>query len=258
MKQAKLYIVVALAAFLCTGPLRAQIVNIEDKRQAKDTMGWFGQLTLNASLTRNQNRVFSAGSNLRVDYVRRRSEYLLIGNYQLLRVAEQNFLNAGFFHLRGNRQLTPQLDWEAFAQVQYDQRLRLNLRQLLGTGPRLRLTRTEKDPVYLGVLYMYEYDEFADQELFYRDQRLSAYLSSRIRWGSAQLSNTSYYQPLLLAFELPRVSTVTTLQLSITDRLTFTSRFSLTHDSRLERDLPDVPATNYNWTNGIRFNWGGR
>lgn len=258
MKQAKLYIVVAFASFLTVGPLAAQIVNIEDKRQTKDTTGWFGQLDLNASLTRNQNRVFSAGSNLRIDHVRQRAAYLLIGNYQLLRVAEQNFLNAGFFHLRGSRALTDRLDWEAFAQVQYDQRLRLNLRQLLGTGARFQLTNSEADPVYLGVMYMYEYDEFADQELFYRDQRLSTYLSFRIRWGGAQLSSTSYYQPILPDFSLPRISTVTTLQLSITNRLTFTSKFSLTYDGRLNRDLPDVPATNYNWTNGIRFNWGAR
>ena len=51
--------------FLCTRG-RAQIVNIEDKRKSLDSIGWFGQLDLSGSLTKNNNTVLTAGSSLRL------------------------------------------------------------------------------------------------------------------------------------------------------------------------------------------------
>ena len=256
MKQAKLYIVVALGCFLAAGSVGAQIVNIEDKRQVRDTTGWFGQADLRANLTRNLSRVFSGGASLRTDHVGPRADYLFLAGYNLLRVSGNNFVHDGFVHLRANRRLAPRLVWEAFAQTQYDKRLRLDLRQLLGTGPRLRFTPSGDSPVYLGLLYMFEYDEFAERTFIYRDHRLSAYLSFQIKLGeNGSLSNTSYYQPLLFDFALARISSATTLALNITDRLRFTSSFSLLQDPRIERDLPDVPAFSYGWQNGIRYTW---
>ena len=46
---------------------RAQIVNFEDKRKALDSLGWYGQVDVNGSLTRNNNTVVTAGGALRLD-----------------------------------------------------------------------------------------------------------------------------------------------------------------------------------------------
>ncbi len=103
-------------------------------------------------------------------------------------------------------------------------------------------------------MYVYEYDELANSDIFYRDHRLSNYFTFNIKLSkSLTLANTTYYQPRLPDFNLARVSTVANLALAFTNRLRFTTNFSLTHDARVARDLPDIPATTYKWVNGVRW-----
>jgi hypothetical protein len=170
-------------------------------------------------------------------------------------VSGKNALNSGFAPCRSGYEPKDRWRWESFAQVQYNEQLRLTLRFLTGTGIRRRLYKRKGSRAYLGILYMYEYDELADSDIFYRDHRMSNYLTFNIKLSeNLSLANTTYYQPRLPDFNLARVSTITNLAFAITDRIRFTTNFSLTHDARVARDLPDIPATTYKWVNGVR--WG--
>ncbi len=238
---------------LCTCG-RAQIVNIEDKRKPLDSLGWFGQLDLNGSLTRNNNTVLTAGGSLRLDRLGKKGNVLFLGDYRLVQVSGKNAVNAGFGHFRYGYEPKDRWRWESFTQLQYNEQLRLNLRFLIGTGLRRRLYKRANSRAYLGVLYMYEYDELTDSNIRYKDHRLSSYLTLNIKLTDhLSLANTTYYQPRLPEFNLTRISTVTNVAVSVTDRLRFTTNFSLTHDARVSRDLPEVPATTYQWKNGIRW-----
>ncbi len=233
----------------------AQIVNIEDRRQRHDTLGWFGQLDLGLSWTQNIGSVLTVSAGARLDRVAPRNNWILIGSYQVVRAADQNFINDGFGHLRHGRPINDWLTWETFGQLQYNERLRLNLRALAGTGPRLRLLEREATQAYFGMTYMYEYDELASSEIFYRDHRLSNYLSLNAQPAAGlKIAHTTYYQPRLPDFDFARVSSVTTLTFGISRRLSFTSRFSVTHDGLISRDIEDVPGTTYAWVNGLRVN----
>lgn len=232
---------------------RAQIVNIEDKRKALDSLGWFGQLDVNGSLNKNNNTVLSAGGALRLDRLGERGNVLFLSDYRLVQVSGKNATNAGFGHLRYGYE--PKEGWrgETFTQLQYNEQLRLTLRFLAGIGIRRRLFREGKSRAYLGVLYMYEHDEMSDSEIVYRDHRMSNYLTIRAQLSpSLSLASTSYYQPRLPDFTLARISTVANLALSVTKALRFTTNFSLTHDQRVNRDFPEVPATVFKWVNGLR------
>lgn len=232
----------------------AQIVNIEDKRSGLDTIGWGGQLDLNGAYARNNNEVITLGAALRLDRRDRRGEWLLLTDYRLVKAGGQNALNAGFGHLRAGRDFAPGWRWESFTQLQYNERLRLKARWLLGTGVRRRLFVTRGSQAYLGVLYMYEYDEFTESRLFYRDHRLSNYFTLRTQLSPAlYLAGTAYYQPRLPDFNDTRLSLVTNATLSVTSTLRFTTNLALTRDDRLNEDFPEVPATTLNWTNGLRF-----
>jgi hypothetical protein len=234
---------------------RAQIVNIEDKRKALDSLGWFGQIDLNGSLTKNNNTVVTAGGSLRLDRLGKKGNVLFLTDYRLVQVSGKNALNSGFGHLRYGYEPKDRWRWETFVQVQYNEQLRLTLRFLTGAGIRRRLYKKKGSRAYLGVLYMYEYDELANSDIFYRDHRLSNYFTINIKLSkSLTFANTTYYQPRLPDFNLARVSTVANLALAVTNRLRFTTNFSLTHDARVARDLPDIPATTYKWVNGVR--WG--
>jgi len=234
---------------------RAQIVNIEDKRKALDSLGWFGQIDLNGSLTKNNNTVVTAGGSLRLDRLGKKGNVLFLSDYQLVQVSGKNALNSGFSHLRYGYEPKDGWRWEAFAQVQYNEQLRLTLRFLAGAGIRRRLYKRNGSRAYLGILYMREYDELANSDIFYRDHRLSNYLTLNIKLSeNLSVANTTYYQPRLPEFNLARVSTITNIVFALTNRLRFTTKFSLTHDARVARDLPDIPATTYKWLNGVR--WG--
>lgn len=240
---------------LCTG-VRAQIVNIEDKRKGFDTLGWFGRIDLGANLTRNRNQVVSVNGALRIDQVAEDHRWLILSDYRLVQVSGDNALNAGFAHLRYAYYLSDKWRWESFTQVQYDQQLRIQLRYLLGSGPRLRVYAREKSRAYFGLLYMYEYDEVDDEgsTIFYRDHRLSSYLSFTLfPTEDLQLSNTTYYQPILPDFKRGRFSTVLTASLKVTTRLSVNSQFNLVRDPLLNQGIEDVPTTNYTWTNGLSY-----
>jgi hypothetical protein len=58
----------------------------------------------------------------------------LSGNYH--RFSDEVEAENYFGHLRYNYELFPPMWWEAFAQVEHDRFKRLQLRQLVGTGPR--------------------------------------------------------------------------------------------------------------------------
>jgi len=246
----------ALLMVLLLLPLLAsgQIVNIEDKRKALDSLGWFGQLDLNGSLAENNNTVLTAGGGLRLDRLGQRGNVLFLADYRLVQVSGANATNAGFGHLRYGWEPKDKWRWEGFTQLQYNEQLRLKLRFLAGAGVRRRLLKSDKSRAYLGVLYMYEYDEMTDSEIVYRDHRLSNYLTIRAQLSPAiSLASTTYYQPRLPDFNVPRISSVANVELSLTSALRFTTNFSLTHDRRVNRDFPEVPATVFNWVNGLRL-----
>ncbi len=246
-----------LAAGLCYyGITMAQIVNIETKRQGFDTLGWFGQWDIGTALVKNNAAVFTVNTALRADLVQSKTRWLLLGDYQVVRAADENFINAGFFHLRYARYLSQHTRWEAFSQVQYNEQLQLRVRALLGTGPRFLLLRKEKSRVYLGTLLMLEYNEIGTDNLVFRDQRLSTYLSFSVRPSPTfQLNGTTYYQPLLSDFAEARLSTANSAVFKITQVLSFQTTFTLSYDSRLHAISPTVPLTTYSWTNGLRVSF---
>lgn len=242
--------------FVCTG-VRAQIVNIEDKRRTIDTIGWKGQIDLGGTLTKNSNTVTTLQGGLRLDRLGRKANVLMLADYRLVQVSgDDAAVNAGFLHLRYGYEPKDKWRWESFTQVQYNEQLRLTARYLIGTGVRRRLYKSDngKYRSYFGLLYMFEYNELSKSDIIYRDHRLSTYVTLNFPLGkNARVSNTTYFQPRLPDFSVPRISTITALQVGITRRLAVTSNFSLTYDRRVNRDLPDVPATIYTWVNGLRF-----
>jgi putative salt-induced outer membrane protein YdiY len=120
----------------------------------------------------------------------------------------------------------------------------------------LTLADNDKSKAFWGVAYMWEYNEIKDTNIIHRDHRLSTYLS--FNWqpvDNLTLSGTSYYQPVLPDFGNARLSSLTTVQIKITDKLSFKTTFQITYDGQLKKDAPDVPATTYSLINGLRWDF---
>ena len=175
-------------------------------------------------------------------------------DYRVIINEKDNLQDDGFFHLRYGRLLNKRFTWEAFSQLQHNRQLRIDLRWLAGTGPRFLLYNKPRQKAYLGVLYMFEYDEIVASNTIWRDHRLSSYLSVHLQLTpNLDFASTSYYQPLIGNFAESRVSSVNSLSFKFTDHLQFRIQFNISYDGRLAKETENVPATVYNFTNGLRW-----
>ncbi|WP_367389403.1 DUF481 domain-containing protein [Lewinella sp. LCG006] len=245
-----------ILAFALLGSIttNGQIVNIEDKRANLDTVGWFWQLDFGGKLTENTRSVLALNGAIRVDQIKDHSQWLFLVNYNLVKADEDRFVNDGFGHLRFGQQINERWTWETFGQLQYNRRLLIDFRALAGTGPRLQIREQENWELALGLLYMFEYNELEEGEITRNDNRLSSYLSARVKVGQhASFASTSYYQPLVSRLGESRLSSVNTISISLNERIAFGSSFSITYDGLLAQLLPDIPATSYIWNNTLRL-----
>lgn len=251
LQQLSLFLII----FLWGGPKgQAQIVNIEDKRvMLDDSTNWYGQVRLGFNLVENGSSVLNLNGAISIEYDKDKHWFLSLSNFNFIQVNNEDFVNEGFQHFRYNYKASRWLIYEAFTQAQYNEKLRLRLRWLAGGGLRFPILQKENQEIFLGITYMYEYNEERDPDLEFRDHRMSTYASFGLQpFKNASLSNTTYYQPVINDLDDLRLSSQTTLAINLTSRLLFSSTFSITHDTRVPED---VENTIYSLRNGIRWNF---
>lgn len=247
--------------------LPAQVVNTEKLRSTEE-QGWLAEAGLDFGLTRNQaGQTLRLGSSLRLEYQQGNSRWMLLGAYNLTQFRNvedpgsvpRNFANNAFGHLRYNYFINDWLTWEAFTQIQYDEIQQINARILSGTGPRVKLLRTDTSQLFFGLLYMFEHEESTDEfeepmerevDVILNDNRLSAYLSGGFRITETfGINHVTYFQPNLEDFGDFRISTETSLTFRISDKVSFRTYFQLMYDER-----PPIPVPNamYSLSNGLQ------
>ncbi len=248
--------------------LDAQIVNIERRRIQTDTTGLFGSLHFNFSGSKTTKSIisFGAGTFLELKPARKgdpeysRDLWLFITDFNLVSGDNEKFSNAGFGHIRFTRKLGKDhsrlghfVRWENFAQVQYNGLTKIGTRALLGTGPRFKLTDSEVSKFYLGVAYMYEYQELIDPEVILRENRMSSYFSfTLLPEENVSFISTTYFQPVLNNFSDYRLSNETTLTLDITKSFSFSFSFNYNFNST---PPSEVPNNTYYFRNRLEYSF---
>ena len=234
--------------------LPAQIVNIEDSRKKIDSTGFYGHIDIALNIVKNSKRILTFRTSSRIDILQKRGAWLAVVNYRALQSRSNKLINDGFFHFRYGHFLNKKVTLETFSQLQHNRQLRIGVRWLIGAGPRFLVFKQGKNSVYLGILYMYEYDQLIASPIFFRDHRLSNYLSFHLRLASQlTFASTSYYQPLIKNFNSSRFSSVNTLSFRVGRRINFRMQLSLSYDARLAKETVGVPALVYSFTNGLRW-----
>lgn len=230
--------------------MAAQVINIENKRFLNDTDGWVGRADLNFNINQNVQQVMALGMNVHAQYVKRRQRLLAIGDLSFIKADAQDFVNAGYQHLRYNYKIVNRLTWEAFIQAQYNKVLRLDRRYLAGTGPRFKLIKRGSVRLYAGALYMYEYQSQNTDSIFGFHHRMSTYFTMTINFKKADFTNTTFYQPNLGEFADYRIASDSVLEFIISNRLNFKAGFNLLYDTRQPLG---IPALTYALKNGLSF-----
>lgn len=251
MKYFKLIIINIFILFFQL-PSFSQIINIEDKRRTVvDTAGWFGNIDAGLNFVENGRSIFTVQGNLQLERMQYRHLFLSFSNINFIKIEDNAFDNNGVQHFRYNYLINPALTYEAFAQAQYNEQTRIQFRGLLGTG--LRIKPFVQEQFYIGLSYMFEYDQVRDTDEIHRDQRWSSYISMAIRPGeNIRISSTNYFQPLIDNFGDLRLSSQTSIIIKITERLHFKSGFTISFDSRIPEG---VARTVSKFTNGLRWDF---
>ncbi len=243
-----------LLAFLFLHHATAQIVNIEDKRaEFGDSVAWHETAFAGIRWTKNNNTVFSVNGGMQLEFRYKERSFLSISKVSYIKAGGKNYVNDGFQHLRYNKRVKPWLTYEAFAQIQYNEKLLLRLRALAGTGYRFRLFEKGKKRIHFGTAYMFEYDEESVNDITRKDHRWSNYLSIRLPIeGGAKFVSTTYYQPLFNNFGDFRLSSQSTVIFTLLKNLKFNATFSIIYDSKVPEGAPKMLQ---NLVSGVRYNF---
>lgn len=228
----------------------AQIINIESKRFLNDTNGLVGNIGANFNINQNTRQVMTLGFNMHMQYQKNRYRILAISDLSFIKADGQDFVNAGYQHIRYNYKLVNRLTWEAFVQAQYNKVLLLDRRYLAGTGPRFKVVKTKNFRMYTACLYMYEYQAQNSDSIIQYNNRISAYITISVNLGKAELTSTTFYQPNLADFQNYRIANDSAFELGINHHLNFRVGFNLLYDTR---QPPGIPALTYILKNGLNY-----
>jgi Protein of unknown function, DUF481 len=241
----------ATACFGVAGSALAQ-VNVEPLRRDLKTHGFSGHITGSFDgLTGNTEGVTAGGALLVGVHAGRHFAYLdATADYS--RINHQTQVAKSFAHLREDVQLADWLWSEYFAQLETDHFRRIQLRELVGTGPRFRLFETEELSAFYGTAYMLEhthlsYDPNAPAVLSETAERWSNYLALAYQVGKRVLmTNTTYYEPRISDFDDFHLLSVTALEFKITPILSSGVSLSVHYESRVPSDVKptDVEVKN--------------
>ncbi|WP_323788230.1 DUF481 domain-containing protein [Psychroserpens sp.] len=242
--------------FLITSVAQAQVINVETLRKSTDSTKWTGSVSLDVSLIKNRSDIFRISNKAHVQYKDSSNIWLFVNDINLQKIENNALVNRGTQHLRYNRRLTPRIKWEAFTQAQYDAVSDIDLRFLLGTGPRFKLSENDDYKFYLGTLVMYEHEKASDvvSDRLQQDFRGSMYLSfSLYPTESLSIISTSYFQPKLNRLKDHRLASNTSVLIKILDDLAFKTSFDYFFDA-----FPvttSIPKTQYELTNGLLYSF---
>ena len=226
--------------------LTAQVANIESERIVTDTTGWAGSMKLGLTIDKEVSTVIEAIGEAHLQFKTVKSLFLLRANANFTKAGNTTFASNSFFHLRHNYKLNSWLRWEEFTQVQTNKVTGIELRYLLGTGPRFKLIQRPWISIYVGTAIMYEYEREVGPEnikIIHEQPRSSSYLSFTIQSNeSFKWAQTVYYQTLYDFPEDHRFATQTDLEFKISKKLSYVLTYKMLYDT-----LPafGIPNTTY-------------
>lgn len=229
-----------------------QIVNIENMRLSNNKQGWSGRAEMNLNLTMNTRQLLQIGAELRLSYVKKRHQFLLLGDHSFVKSEGEDFINRGFQHFRYNYRIKDSSKFyvEAFQQSQFNRIQRINLRLLFGSGMRYDVIAQKNYQLTCGSGLMWEVEELIEAE---NSQNLlsTSYLSFDGQFNeSIGINSISYFQPRITDPGNYRFSNETSIRFKINKYLSFRLIYSITHDSR---DIPDIRKTNYVLRNALQI-----
>lgn len=232
---------VLFVSFFYLTPSSAQVVNIESKRMQTDSIRFALRGDLSTSYTDNDGEyIWQTGMNLTTQLKSKnlKTIFFLLGDYNLIRSAEQDFQNAWFLHFRVNKKLSNLVRMESYVQSQNNKILDVKARNLLGAGIRLKAVSSENVSLYFGEGYMFESETAQEDGNVERGHRNSAYVSASINFPKSrvELTNTVYFQAKYNDWSDYRILEQFKLDITLSKKLSYFTVLDYFYDSLTPRD----------------------
>jgi len=186
-----------------------------------------------------------------LQYKKKKHLFLVVSNINFIQAGGNDFENAGFQHLRYNYKINKWLTAEAFTQAQFNKMLNVDFRGLLGAGARFEIMDKKSFYLAAGSLYMYEFEEISEGNIYHRDHRISNYINLKYKLNKLlSFSNTTYFQPLISDMSDFRVSMQNKFSFKISDKLSY----NLTYNLMTDTNPPiGIVETTYSFSNGLSY-----
>jgi len=201
-----LFLLAFLWIALSSRPTAAQIVNVQDLFINQSDAGLqLGSVAKTEIKTGNTDYQYYNLAGV-ARYVQGRHTVVGTGNFEYAEKGAEPFTNRHFEHLRYRFGLFPPLGLDTFVQHEYNEFRRINLRLLAGIGPTWKAIDSGQFYLFLGSVYMYEYNELGEGEYddagqIRRIHRWNNYAT--FQWNlkkDIKLLTTLYYQPAFTEF----------------------------------------------------------
>lgn len=250
IKRLKTYLL--LIGIVISFQAEAQIVNVESLRLKEDSTGFVGSFGGSFDLEKNVDQIFSAEAFATIQYKKKKNTWLLLGDYSFLKGAEKNLLNEIFGHFRYDRKITNFFRMEAFTQLQTNKVTKIDRRFLVGLGPRINLLSDSTLKIYLGILFMYEYEkELLTPVIYHRVIRNSSYLTVTFKPNKhIKIVSTTFYQPLADQLRDFRILNQESFIFTITKKLSLIIDWNYLYDAS---PVLGIPKSNYSLSTGLKY-----
>ena len=158
------------SAFVLAGntTVFAQALTIDHRQMTVDTVGLMGDIQFNLDFNNNastqaEDKNFlglKAISN--ISYFTKKHHFFLKSQLSHFRFNNSSFANKGYSHLRVNFMHENKFAPEAFAQINFDQLRKLNMRHISGVGVRYIFVKNENTEMEAGTAAAFEHEDWED------------------------------------------------------------------------------------------------
>jgi hypothetical protein len=228
----------ALVAACYASPARAQ-VNVESVRKQLDTKEFDTRLRFSLAGYAGNTQGIVLGTSALFGFHEGRHLGFATASADYAKFAGVVSVNKSFLHLRHNYELYDFMWWEEFGQLETDKFRRIQLRAVVGTGPRFKIWQSKQwMDLFAGFSYMLEHtsvDPSTEATEPATVHRLNTYVAFTGRPDERiVLSTILYYQPRFDQWNDAHLLNVFSVEFKVTELLQ--SRFDAT--TRYESKTP--------------------
>ena len=248
----RILLFVFISIFLLLPDVNAQLLNVERIRMDPDTTGWNGDISVDLSLNRLNDRVIRLNNTSNTSYQTEQHIYLLLTSLELVSIDGNSLVSSGYVHLRSQFLRKKTFSPELFFQHQYNENLGLKNRTLIGSGVRYSFLDRSRIVGNLFTGVMFEHEKWGlrtDEEVLRNLLKSTSTVSVTGQiTPETRLLLIGYYQ-IRPEYPLePRATLESELLIRISRLFSLSVNYTMTYDTD---PVIDIRGLTYELTNGL-------